>query len=105
MREIDGAALRELRRWLRDEVNIRATRRLAPPAATFWHNDSRAATIGLRLLIERAVSDRVIDGRDAEAWSKYSALDGKRHFKKDIASNANLRFAGSTFIWPGSINY
>lgn len=83
---VDQAAIREVRRWLRDQLNVRPCARKPPALATLWHDDANHAARALAVALQQLVSRGHCTHGEAEAWSSAAALDGRRITKKAIGT-------------------
>jgi hypothetical protein len=81
---VDQAAIREVRRWLRDQLNVRPHVRKPPALASLWNGDANDAARALAVALQRLVSLGECTHGEAEAWSHAAALDGRRSTKEAI---------------------
>ena len=81
---VDQAAIREVRRWLRDQLNVRPSVRKPTALARLWNGDANQAARALAVALQRLVSLGQCTREEAEAWSHAAALDGRRATKKAI---------------------
>jgi hypothetical protein len=82
----DQAAIREVRRWLRDQLNVRPYARKPPPLAGLWKGDANDAARAFAVALERLVGLGRCTRAEAEAWSDAAALEGRRITKKAIST-------------------
>jgi hypothetical protein len=53
---VDQAAIREVRRWLRDQLNVRPSVRKPTALARLWNGDANQAARALAVALQRLVS-------------------------------------------------
>jgi len=82
----DQAAIREVRRWLRDQLNVRPYARKPPSLAGLWKGDANDAARAFAVALERLVGLGRCTRAEAEAWSDAAALEGRRITKKAIST-------------------
>lgn len=83
---VDQAAIREVRRWLRDQLNVRPHARKPPVLTRLWNGDANHAAHALAVALQRLVNLGQCTSGEAEAWSHAAALDGRRITKKAIGT-------------------
>lgn len=93
----DQAAMREVRRWLRDQLNVRPYARKPPALASLWNGDANNAARALPVALQRLVSLGNCTHVEAEAWSDAAALDGRRITRKAIGTALGRSVRGLDF--------
>jgi hypothetical protein len=91
---VSQAAIREVRRWLRDQANIRPPARKPPALADLWNGDANDAAGALAVGLQRLVGLGRCTSEEAEAWSHSAALDGRRIPKETIAAALDRSIRG-----------
>jgi hypothetical protein len=86
--------MREVRRWLRDQLNARGPRHHNPDLSRRWRGDPIAAALEISELLAAVTAKGQLDARDGQAWADVAGLDGRRHPKSDVAEALKLSLRG-----------
>ncbi|WP_328995539.1 hypothetical protein OG394_13005 [Kribbella sp. NBC_01245] len=87
---MEGAELRQVRRWLWAELAVSRRPRGSPLAASRWAGDSVAAVRELRIALADAVAAGEVSAVDASVWAAAACLDGVRTSKAVLAAKLGL---------------